>query len=283
MTEFVPPIPTIMRIEPDSVAVDNPPQHPYNNIITHTAAGHSIECDDTPGQERIRIQHGGANGNSTGPFIEFTANSGVIKITGNTYQISLNDHTLDVGGQLNINVTGDCQLQVAGDMVQTVEGNYEQHIKGNWTTFVEGQIEHQSKMGMYLGGGNYFILSTAGTVFTDADLQVNGNMMADKISSFGRIDAGTGVSAGPLGFVTALGGISVGVPPGVTPVAVPGTINCFGYINSFTEVSAPLVMAGITDSVLCFDVVNRMIYNTHTHPAPDGVTGPPFQPEVGGV
>ena len=53
--------------EPESAAnADNQPVYPYNDV-TQTESGHFMEMDDTPGAERIRLQH------RTGTFTEIQA------------------------------------------------------------------------------------------------------------------------------------------------------------------------------------------------------------------
>lgn len=280
MSNYNPPssLNTNTRIEPDSPAIDNPPKSPYNNVVIHTQAGHSIECDDTPGQERIRVSHGGTNSapGVGGPYIEMTANTGVIKITGDGYDITLKDKNLIVGGQLNVVVQGDCYLQVEGDKIETIKGNYEQHILGNFSSTVEGAVKINAIKGMDLLSGNYFSVKSAGTSYFNSNMRVKGLLTAEQIVSNGRVDAATGISAGPLGFISELGGLSIGLP-----AAVPFQINCSGPINSATSVSTPLTMSGVTNSVFGFDVVNLLLHNTHIHPTPKGPTGPPTPQEAG--
>ena len=110
---------------------------------------------------------------------------------------------------------------------------------------------------------------------------VGGSISADIINAETRVNAGTGVYAGPLGFVSGLGGLSLGIPTPATPVAVPGCINAVGAITSLDSVNAPIANfgvanCGIMDAVLMTDVINSTIYNYHIHPSPKGPTGPPM-------
>lgn len=72
-------------------------QYPYNRTIT-TKAGHVIELDDTPENQRINIQH------TSGAYIEIN-NDGrvVIKSPVDSFDI--------VGGQKQIYVKGDCTIK----------------------------------------------------------------------------------------------------------------------------------------------------------------------------
>ena len=113
------------------------------------------------------------------------------------------------------------------------------------------------------------------SVKINGDLAVSSEIKAQKITSETRVDAGTGISAGALGFVTITGGLSVGIP-----VAIPEQILCAGTITSFSSVNAPLGNFGISSSVLAFDIVNQLIRKVHTHMSPKGVTSPPLNSET---
>ena len=118
-------------------------------------------------------------------------------------------------------------------------------------------------------------MATGGDVFIDSDLRVDGSISGQMITSQGRVDAGTGVSAGPLGFVSVLGGLSIGAP-----VAAPGTIVAVGPAFC-SSINAFVANFGLSSSLWAFDQVNTPIYNTHFHPAPRGITGPPISQQIG--
>ena len=255
-------------IEPESAAnTAYPPVFPYNTV-TQTPSGHSFELDDTPQRERVRLQH------RTGTFIEMHPNGDEVhKVYGNGYSIVVRDHNILISGNCTVKIEGDVNLQIIGDKIETVMGNVEQHIKGNFTQVVEGTTSLTSLQdtnilaGGVLGGG--VKIQTGDYLYLEGDLSVNGELSANKIYSQGRIDAETGMSAGPLGFVTTLGGISVGIP-----VATPTTINAAGPISSLTSVNAPLGLFGISSSVLGFDVINSLLYDTHIHFTKTGPSSP---------
>lgn len=85
---------TLVGPEPESPYAA---QYPYNRTIT-TRAGHVIELDDTPENQRINIHH------SSGAYIEIN-NDGrvVIKSPVDSFDI--------VGGQKQIYVKGDCTIK----------------------------------------------------------------------------------------------------------------------------------------------------------------------------
>ena len=112
----------------------------------------------------------------------------------------------------------------------------------------------------------------------NADVDIDTGLVANKITSRGRIDSGplSGISAGLMGFYSLTGGVSIGLP---TP-AIPATIMCSGPITSFSSVSAPLGTYGISSSLLGFDVINTLLRKVHTHIAKGGPTSPPLNQEV---
>lgn len=261
--------------EPPSAAnTEYQPVFPYNHA-TQTTSGHSFEMDDTPTRERVRLQH------RSNTFIEMHPNGDEVhKIIGDGYEIILQDKNMLVQGKLNITVMGDANFWIQGDKIEQVDGNVEQHIKGNFTQTVEGMASFSSQGDTRIIAGG---IGTSGlkvtapiTSITGTNMSVNADFVAEKITSRGRIDATTGVSAGPLGFVTMDGGISVGIP-----AAVPTEINAIGPINSLFSMSAPLGEFAVMQAIWAYDTVNLNLHNTHIHYAPDGPTSPPIPEEIG--
>ena len=112
------------------------------------------------------------------------------------------------------------------------------------------------------------VLSFTGDyVYLDSDLTVDGSITGEMISATYKINAGTGVTAGPLGFATLLGGVSAGIP-----VATPG------QVNALVSVSASLINGIIVKDMQGTMLGMRLIYNFHKHPAPKGITGLPIKP-----
>jgi len=265
--------------EPESAAnTDYQPTYPYNNV-TQTRSGHMFELDDTKGRERVRLQH------RANTFIEMHPNGDFVhKVFGDGYEIIVKDKNVQIKGTCNITVEGDAYLYVMGDKVEQIDGNLEQHIKGNYTQVVEGVSNITSQGNMRIDAGSSLTgsltLSAGDVVTLNADLSVSGEVVADKIFSNGRIDTSPtgGISAGKYGFVTMLGGVSVGFP-----VAVPGNIICIGtmnaglLVNAGVSVNSPVGNFGFMSAGLMTDVVNTSIYDSHIHPT---TKGPPSSPMV---
>lgn len=271
--------------EPESPAnSENPPRFPYNQM-TQSRSGHTFEMDDTPSRERVRLTH------RTGTFIEMHPNGDEVhKVFGDGYEITIKDKNVLIKGACTVTIEGDALTHIKGNKVEYVEGNYELHVKGSYSQVVEGYTNITSKNDMDIRAGNFatgaLTLSCSDAVYINADAVVDGELTAQKIYSKGRVDAETGISAGPLGFVTGLGGISVGFPTPLTPVAVPGQITCMGNIfsamtiNALVAVNAPLGNFGFMNSILMTDLINTSIFNSHIHPAPRGITGPSILPMI---
>jgi hypothetical protein len=262
-------------LEPESEANidETQPEYPYNHVIA-TDSGHSFEMDDTPGRERIRLQH------RSGSFNEIHSDgTEVHKIIGDGYEIVTKDKNVLIKGVCNITINGDAIVNVKGNKFERIEGNYEQEILGDYTQLVRKKARIISDDDMTIGANPSFLgtirMSTGGDIFIDSDLRVDGSISGQMITSQGRVDAGTGMSAGPLGFVSVLGGISIGAP-----VAAPGTVVSTGAVFC-SSINALIGTFGLSNSLWAFDQVNTPIYNTHIHPAPRGVTGPPIAQQIG--
>ena len=72
-----------MWTEPSIVDPDNPPEYPYDKIW-QSECQHSIELDDTPDRERVRIQH------RDGSFQEFQTTDNSPAIWRATYFTPIN-------------------------------------------------------------------------------------------------------------------------------------------------------------------------------------------------
>jgi hypothetical protein len=99
---------------------------------------------------------------------------------------------------------------------------------------------------------------------------IAGGFTADMIVSKGRVDAANGVSAGPLGFVSVLGGLSIGAP-----VAFPGTISTVGVVNAAISINSPFANLGVMKATWMTDTINKSLNNAHIHVGFKGPTGPP--------
>jgi hypothetical protein len=253
-------------IEPDSQAEFS--KYPYNHV-QQTESGHSMEFDDTPGYERIRLQH------RTGSFTEIQSDGTEIhKIVGDGYDIiAKNNHVL-IRGYCTVTIQGDSVLNIQGDAYQQVEGDVIQTVEGKMTTVAKGDVNlsSESDININAGGignplGGRVVLRASDSVHVDGDLTVSGSISTSgSLSTLGNVIAVQKLFS-TQGIVT-LGGLNVGAPDISGPLP-PGIINATGAIN------VPTVNALVLNDVFGPVVLMRAIFSTHTHPGK--VYGPPYR------
>jgi hypothetical protein len=272
--------------EPPSAAdPDHPPVSPYNQTWD-SEAGHSIQLDDTPGRERVRIQHGKSKN-----FIEMHPDGKqVIKVFGEGFDITIGKKNVYVSGVCNIVVKGDCNMQVNGDFNQEVNGDYNLAVKGklNVRSVKDTSISSDANMSVAANEkfGGRLRFGAAQSLTLSSNLNVAGKITCDSLTTKLRVNAGTGVYAGPDGFTSTLGGLSLGRPTPATPVASHGCIDIIGSITALGSVTAPTgnflktnigyASIGISSAILMTDYINTFMYDLHIHPTPKGPTGFPF-------
>lgn len=239
-------------IEPES---DYRGEYPYNKVSS-SDSGHFFEMDDTPGNERVRLQH------RTGTFTEIQANGQrITKVFGKDYYISISDNNIEVGGNVNLTVVGSVNMDVSGDVNQIVQGDIVQKVNGSIKSEVKGSVQIQTEKDMDLVADSFnFIAKDGVNIF--GDLFVTGNMNAtNSVNVTGNLNAGQKVSAN-WGFDT-IAGINCGF-------ATPGP-NPPGFVNAIAMVNAPL-----GNFVWMHDILNVGLYNIHFHATKVGLTSPPL-------
>ena len=242
--------------EPESARnTETPPVYPYNNI-QQTESGHSFEMDDTPTRERVRLQH------RIGTFLEMHPNGDEVhKVYGTGYEIHLKGKNVLIKGTCNITIEGDANMEVKGDHNVQVAGDYNILVGGKMNTRVVGDISLSCDNDISIAANENFggsvRVAASDHVYVDSDLVVAGSVAADLVTAESRINAGTGVYAGPLG------------------------VYSLGPVTSLALVTAPLAQFGIMNAVLMSDIINKGIYNTHIHNSPKGPTSPPLTPFFG--
>ena len=267
---------------PSPASVENPPLYPYNQTWNSESA-HSIQLDDTPGRERVRIQHGKSKN-----FIEMHPNGNqVVKVFGEGFDITIGKKNIYVSGVCNIVVKGDCNMQVDGDLNQEVGGDYNLAVKGKMNVLSAGNLSLSGSKKVSISASENFqgslSLSSAHSIQLASDMYTFGSITCDTLTAESRVNAKMGVYAGPYGFTSSYGGLSLGLPTPLTPVAMPGSITTVGPITSLVSVNAPIgnffvanlgySNNGVSSSVFMFDLINSMIYNTHFHPKAGPVIG----------
>jgi len=186
---------TNMWIEPVIVDSDNPPQYPYNNI-QQSESGHSIELDDTPGRERVRIQH------RSNTFTEMQPNGDrVNKVYGTNYEIIAGDNNVLIKGQCNITINGACVITIIGDADMQVNGNLNQKVSGDVVQAIDGAVNITAKSDVQISSSGDISLSGE-NVNVNGDFNVFGGITTTQsVSAIGNINAGEQVSA-KIGVIT---------------------------------------------------------------------------------
>ena len=136
-------------VEPDSAYAA---EYPFNRVI-QTRAGHAIELDDTPGQERIHIFH------KSGTSIEINAGGRmVIKSVGDSFDI--------VGGAKKIAIKGDCNLSVDGTLSAIVKSDVSINTEGNIKLSAGGRLSLNAENGISLNSGTDVTVAAPGGLNT---------------------------------------------------------------------------------------------------------------------
>lgn len=262
-------------LEPESEAsVDNPPQYPFNHA-TMTQSGHSFEMDDTKGRERIRLQHGGAKTDGEGTFFEMQSNGDMVtKVVKDNYEIIAGRNNVLIKGVCNITIEGDSVVHVKGNKYERIDGDFIQEVRGRLTQTVVGDSTTSCLGVLSFNCGNpeslipdgVIIFRAGDFVSVDSDLLVSGSATADMLTAVTKVNAGTQVNAGSLGFVTESGGLAVG-----SAVAIPLQVNAAVSVNS------QLINGTVVRDASGTMMTMRFQHNTHNHMAFRGPTSTPLR------
>lgn len=92
-------------------------KYPYNKVNV-TESGHIFEIDDTPGAERIHQYH------KSGTYHEIHPDgTDVVKIVGDSFDLTVKDKTVYVGGDVKITVNGSADITIEKDFKLTSKGS----------------------------------------------------------------------------------------------------------------------------------------------------------------
>ncbi len=137
-------------------------RYPHNKVI-ETAGGHSIELDDTPGAERISINH------ISGAYVEIDAIGSVKeRAEGDRYEINIGTKH-ESSGHSVVTINGNSHVYVKGNKTEEIMGNYKR--------IVHGENEVTSGGQSYYNAGGHLFLRGAST-------KIEGN--AERVTIFGR-------------------------------------------------------------------------------------------------
>lgn len=110
------------------------PVYPYDRVYA-SESGHVVEIDDTPGHERIAVQH------RSGSFTEWMPTGSVVeKVTKTKYTILMADDNIHVMGKVRITVSGDAYIQVVGDCNLEVDNDINAGVAGDANFSIGGDF-----------------------------------------------------------------------------------------------------------------------------------------------
>jgi hypothetical protein len=142
--------------------------------------------DDTPGAERIHLNH------KTNTFFEIAPDgSKVTKVQGDNYEIYIKDNNIHVKGQCNITVDGNAGIYVKGDATQKVDGSVKWNVGGD----VNMQIA-----GKFIAKASQFNLT--GDVYQTGNMNISGSVTATGDVKGGGISLDNHVHPDPQGGTT---------------------------------------------------------------------------------
>jgi len=140
-------------------------QYPYNKVHG-TEGGHVLELDDTPGSERVNLEH------SVGTFIEMAPNGNEVhKIKGDSYTIVEKNNVLFVKGRADIVIQGSANVTIDNNCTLNVIGNMETNVSGDYRLNVAG--------GVYINSGD---------IFSQKSSSIRQEAFLDSIHHYAKVD-----------------------------------------------------------------------------------------------
>ena len=212
---------------------------PLNNVI-QTESGHSFEMDDTPGAERIRLQH------RTGSFTEIQSNGQEIhKIVADKYEIIAANNNVLIKGVCNVTIEGNSILHVKGDAYSKIDGDAFIQNKGevDISTSKSVSVRSGGNIDLFAGAadGEVNIYSAVG-VNINSDLNVSGTITTKQsVSAIQNVTAG-------MKLFSQLG------------------VETFGPITSTISVWSPFTTGISVGDIRGSMELIRLMYNMHVHP-----------------
>lgn len=129
----------IENSEAGSVTISEPTtqfnaKYPFNKVFA-TQSGHVIEMDDTPGYERLTINH------RSGTFVEFYPDGKLVtKVTANNTLVVNQDNNTIVLGSQNTTISSDENKTVNGNLNITIIGNVNVDVTGDYSLNCTGDV-----------------------------------------------------------------------------------------------------------------------------------------------
>ncbi len=163
----------------ENTSPQNKVEYP-KNYVKCTSAGHTIEMNNTPEGERVRVLNG--NGN----FLDLDEkNNNNLVSYNDTYILSDHNLVIKVGEDVKsdravIQIIGDCNITVEGDMHTECEGDRYDQVNGNYQIQCGGVFSVRAEENMALQSQNQMKLQSNSyenkTTFLLNDLSEGGSV-----------------------------------------------------------------------------------------------------------
>lgn len=188
------------------------PKYPYNNAF-ESESGHSLEFDDTPGDERVTLAH------RSGSFMEYyPTGTKVEEITKNNFKIVMSDDHVHIMGKAFVTIDSDVYIRSAGDIYLESGNDLNVKVSGQMNLSVGEELNVRAKTfnlqtedncTLYSGGSQYFT-SSGSTNIKGSSVSIGASSSLNmKAGGSGNMEAGGSLNL--KGTSARLGGVSVDI------------------------------------------------------------------------
>lgn len=137
-------------------------EYPHNKV-TSTPSGHTVQMDDTPGNERLAVH------DKHGNYVEF-GKDGVNMVA--MTKLNITTKSASPGGEFSLRIKSKCDIHVDGDANIKVTGDMDGEVEGSSTMLVKGDAGIVVK-----GDSSMLVKGDAGIhVAGEASIHADGNM-----------------------------------------------------------------------------------------------------------
>lgn len=149
-------------------------KYPYNNSKA-TESGHVMEFDDTPGAERINIQH------RTGTYQEVHPDgSRMEKMVNDNVKITMKDDYIYIMGNEHHSTQGHLKVYIKGNAKVQIDGDVEWEVKGNMSLKVDGHFMAMAESFNFVGPIDHVgDIQSTGNFLNQGSISSNGNIQAE--------------------------------------------------------------------------------------------------------
>lgn len=164
------------------------PASPFNaqytfNKVYESQSGHTIEVDDSPNAERIRVYH------RSGALTEIHPDGTTVKrATGSDYVVVGNDQKVNIQGDYQATIGGTSNVMVTGKSVVLISGAHEVSVLG------KTQAHFYGKTDAYFGADVDADIIGNLNATVNLDLNANVNGTANVIGTDIKVDAASSIA-----------------------------------------------------------------------------------------